>query len=602
MSIVILQMFKNAFLFSPIMLRQPILVFMGNVDAGKTQLLDTIRSTAIVAKEAGGITQAIGASIIPLASIQKICGQLLGQSAQLIIPGILTIDTPGHAAFTNMRRRGGNLADMAVLVIDIREGVKPQTVECIGILKQYKIPFVIALNKVDLLNGWQPHPETMLMKSIGMQGERVITELETRLYEVVAQLNGHGLNADRFDRVSDYTKQLAVVPTSAKTGEGIPELLMVLIGLSQKYLEKNLAVDKQQPARGTVIEVKEEKGLGTTMDAIIYDGTLKVGDTLVIGTLGDPVTTRVKALLEPAPLSEMRDRRSKFAPVKEVFAATGVKITATGIENVVAGMPLRSCSPEGAAQVAGDIKQEVEEVLLETDAEGIVVKADSLGSLEAVVKLFREHGIKIKKASIGPITRKDCTDCEANLQHDPLTCVLIGFNVPILQQPSPSITVITGDVIYRLIEQFEAWVAEQKKRMQAAELDVLIKPCKIRLLRGYVFRQNNPAVVGVEVMAGILKTGTPLMKKDGNALTEVKAIQDKQENLAEARKEQQVAVSLPGVTIGRQLHEEDILYSAIPESQFKKYKDFRKQLTPDEREVLREIADIMRGQDPMWGI
>ena len=219
MSIVILQMFKNAFLFSPIMLRQPILVFMGNVDAGKTQLLDTIRSTAIVAKEAGGITQAIGASIIPLASIQKICGQLLGQYAQLTIPGILTIDTPGHAAFTNMRRRGGNLADMAVLVIDIREGVKPQTVECIGILKQYKIPFVIALNKVDLLNGWQPHPETMLMKSIGIQGERVITELETRLYEVVAQLNGHVVQAWTPHQLSIETRLAALAAPSPNGGQ-----------------------------------------------------------------------------------------------------------------------------------------------------------------------------------------------------------------------------------------------------------------------------------------------------------------------------------------------------------------------------------------------
>src|SRR3989338_9256207 len=120
------QIFKNALLFLPPMLRQPILVFMGNVDAGKTQLLDTIRNTAIVSKEAGGITQAIGASIIPLSAIKKICGPLLSPTMQLTIPGILTIDTPGHAAFTNMRKRGGNLADMAVLVVDIREGVKPQ--------------------------------------------------------------------------------------------------------------------------------------------------------------------------------------------------------------------------------------------------------------------------------------------------------------------------------------------------------------------------------------------------------------------------------------------------------------------------------------------
>ncbi len=584
------------------MLRQPILVFMGNVDAGKTQLLDTMRSTAIVAKEAGGITQAIGASIIPLEAIKKICGSLLGENTHFTIPGILTIDTPGHAAFTNMRKRGGNLADMAVLVIDIREGIKPQTIECMDILKQYKIPFVVALNKIDLLNGWQSHPEIMLTKSISSQGERITAEFETKLYGVVAQLNGQGMSADRFDRVSDYTKQLAIVPTSAKTGEGIPELLMVLIGLSQKYLEKNLLIEENEGAKGTVIEVKEEKGLGTTLDVIIYDGRLKVGDTIVIGTLGEPIITKVKVLLEPAPMSEMRDRISKFLPVKEVFAATGVKITAQNTEDVVAGMPLRSCQPSDAQAVAQEIRHEVEEVLLVMDTEGIVVKADSLGSLEAVVKLFRDQGIKIKKASIGPITKKDCIDCEANISHDPLACAIIGFNVPVLQQPSPQITVITGDVIYRLIEQFLAWQEEQKKILEAKGLDALIKPCKIKILKGYIFRQNNPAVVGIEVIAGILRTGTPLMKKDGNTVTEVKAIQDKQENLNEAKKEQQVAISLPGVTMGRQLHEEDVLYSAIPESHFKTYKEFKKQLSHEEREVLKEIADIMRNTNPMWGI
>ena len=584
------------------MLRQPILVFMGNVDAGKTQLLDTIRNTAIVAKEAGGITQAIGASIIPIAAIRKICGTLLSPSMQLTIPGILTIDTPGHAAFTNMRKRGGNLADMAVLVIDIREGVKPQTVECIGILKQYKIPFVIALNKIDLLNGWQPHPDASLMKSVSLQSERVVGEFETKLYEVVGQLSEHGLNADRFDRVSDYTKQLAIVPTSARTKEGIPEILMVLIGLSQKYLEKNLIVDQSQAAKGTVIEVKEEKGLGTTMDVIIYDGSLKVGDTIVIGTLGEPIITRVKALLEPAPLSEMRDKKSKFIGVKEIFAATGVKITAPNTDEVVAGMPIRSCAPSDAEQAAADIKHEVEEVLMETDPTGIVVKADSLGSLEAVVKLFRDQGIKIKKASIGPISKKDCMDCEANLQHDPLDCALIGFNVPISSYPSESIKVITGDIIYRLIEEFQAWVQERKTAMKAQEMDVLIKPCKIKLLKGYVFRQNNPAVVGVEVLGGLLKTGHSLMKKDGNPITEVKAIQEKQESLSEAKKGTQVAVSLTNVTIGRQLHEEDLLYSSMPESHFRKYREMKKHLTGDEIEILKEISEIMRTQNPVWGI
>src|SRR3989338_1535618 len=584
------------------MLRQPILVFMGNVDAGKTQLLDTIRNTAIVAKEAGGITQAIGASIIPIAAIRKICGTLLSPSMQLTIPGILTIDTPGHAAFTNLRKRGGNLADMAVLVIDIREGVKPQTVECIDIMKNYKIPFVIALNKVDLLMGWKPHLSEPLTQSIASQPESTTIELETKLYDVVAKLGEHSINSDRYDRVSDYTKQFAIVPTSAKTGEGIPELLMVLIGFSQKYMEKNLEIDQAHPAKGTILEVKEEKGLGKALDVVIYDGHLKVGDTIVIGTLAEPIVTRIKAMFKPAPMSEMRDKKSKFTSVKEVYAATGVKITSPDIEDVVAGMPLRSSSQEDLEQVKEDIKHEVDEVLMVTDDHGIVVKADSLGSLEAVVKLFREQGICIKKASVGPITKKDCVDAEANIEHDHLECALIGFNVPMLSQPGAHVKVITGDIIYRLIEQFQEWQAEEKKKAEAQKLEDLIFPCKIKLLKGYVFRQNNPAVVGVEVLAGTLKNGMSLMKKDGKPLTEVKAIQDKQENLHEAKKGQQVAVSLPGVTIGRQLQEDDILLSALPQHHFRQFRENKKLLTSVDIELLKEIADIMREQNPTWGI
>ncbi len=584
------------------MLRQPILVFMGNVDAGKTQLQDTMRNTAMVSKEVGGITQAIGASIIPIAAVKKICGPLLNPNMQLTIPGILTIDTPGHAAFTNLRKRGGNLADMAVLVIDIREGVKPQTVECIDILKNYKIPFVIALNKMDLLMGWKPHLSEPLTQSIASQPESTNIELETKLYDVVAKLGEHSINSDRYDRVSDYTKQFAIVPTSAKTGEGIPELLMVLIGLSQKYMEKNLEIDQTHPAKGTILEVKEEKGLGKALDVILYDGHLKVGDTIVIGTLSEPIVTRIKAMFEPAPMSEMRDKKSKFTSVKEVYAATGVKLTAPDIEDVVAGMPLRSSSQENLEKVKEDIKHEVDEVLMETDDHGIVVKADSLGSLEAVVKLFRDHGIHIKKASVGPITKKDCADAEANIEHDHLECALVGFNVPMLSQPAEHVKVITGDIIYRLIEQFQEWQLAEKKKAEAQKLEDLIKPCKIKLLKGYVFRQNNPAVAGVEVLAGVLKNGMPLMKKDGKPLTEVKAIQDKQENLQEAKKEQQVAISLPGVTIGRQLLEGDILWSAIPEHHFKQFRENKKLLTSADIELLKEIADIMRTDNPTWGI
>ena len=338
--------------------RKVLLTVVGHVDHGKTSLLDKIRRTVVTKGEAGGITQAIGVSIIPIETIKKICGPLLGaMQTKLTLPGLLTIDTPGHAAFTSLRKRGGSLADIAILVVDINEGFKPQTIESIEILKANKVPFVIAANKIDLLSGWSYDQETNLLASIEKLGYEEQGNFEKKMYELVGECGEHGLQAERFDRVQDYTKQIAIVPISAHTGQGIPELLMVLTGLAQKYLEQKLQISEEGFVQGTILEVKEEKGFGMTIDAIIYNGQLKVNDTLVIGDLNEPHVVKVRALLEPAELAEMRERKSKFRNVKLVTAATGVKIAAPGLDKVLAGMPLRSCSPTEVESVKAELKE-----------------------------------------------------------------------------------------------------------------------------------------------------------------------------------------------------------------------------------------------------
>jgi len=577
---------------------------MGNVDAGKTQLLDTIRNTAIVESEPGKITQSIGCSLISTDTIKKICGNLLEKhKISMKIPGFVIIDTPGHAAFTNLRRRGGNLADIAIIVIDINEGIKVQTLECIDILKQYKTPFVVALNKIDLLPAWNSSAKINLLENISRQKESAMLLLEKKLYEIVGKLSELGFNSERFDRVEDYTKQIAIIPVSAKTGEGLPELLMVMTGLSQKFLGESLKVDVKGNAKGTVLEVKEEMGLGTTVDAIMYDGSLRQNDAIVIGSLAEPVVTKVKALFEPMPLEEMRDKKAKFKSVKKVSAATGVKISAPGLDNVVAGMPLRSCSTSEIEKVKEEMKKEVGEVIIETDKNGIVIKADSLGSLEALIKILREKNIEIKKASIGSISKKDISDAETSYEKYPLQSIVLGFNVELMPDvKTGNVKVLSHNIIYKLIEDFEKWREDAKKALEAKEVEYLYRPCKLRIMKGYVFRQNNPAIVGVDVLAGTLKAGTPLMKKDGIAITEAKSMQQEQENIEKAEKGKQIAVSLSNVTVGRQIHEDDILYSSIPEEHFRKLKEFRKYLSQEEISVLKEIAEIMRKSNPMWGV
>lgn len=587
-------------------IRQPLISVMGHVDHGKTRIQDFIRRTTVVDREAGAITQHTGASSVPAIAIKRICDNLLAKyKIELKVPGLLFIDTPGHAAFTNLRKRGGNLADIAILVIDIREGVKMQTIEAVEILKSYKTPFVVAANKVDLIPGWHSNPDRNMAENIQSQKQEVIHFLEAKIYEIVGKLSELGVNSERYDRVDDFTKQVLIVPTCAKTGEGIPELLMFLVGLSQRYLENKIKYHKGN-AKGTILEVKEEKGLGVTVDVILYDGSLRVGDTIVIGGIEKATIAKVKALLEPEPLSEISDKKTKFKSVKEVVAAAGIKISSPDFKEIVSGMPLRGVDDDAEARkVAEEIQKDVQSILLKTEKEGILIKADTLGSLEAMEKLLNEEKIPIRKASIGEISKRDVSDAETNYEISPFYAVILGFNVTVSEEVKNHSTrtkIITNNVIYRIIEDYKTWTEEERKRIEAQELDTLVRPCKMQIMHGYVFRESNPAVVGTDILVGKIKTRTPIMNTKGQEISEVKGIQDNKEGISEAESGKQVAISLSNVIVGRQIKEGDILYSAIGEADFRKLKTLKKYLKKDELEVLKEIAEIKRKDHPVWGV
>jgi len=571
------------------MIRQPLVVVMGNIDSGKTRTLDTIRRTAVTKSEAGAITQMISSSAISLQTIQRIAGDLL-KNQKISIPGLIFLDTPGHAAFSNMRRRGGNLADIAILVIDVNEGIKPQTIECLEILKKYKTPFLIALNKIDIAPGFREVEAKSILQIIAKQNEKVQQYFETKLYEIVGKLFELGFQTERFDRVEDYTKQIAIVPCSGKFGQGVPELLAVLIGLAQKYLEKDLEIDVNQPGKGTILEVKDEKGIGVSLDVIIYEGKLKVNDTIIVGGLYEPVVTKVRGLFLP-------DEKGKYKAVKEVVGATGVKIVATNIKDVVSGMPLYVATGN-EEEIKEKIMEEVDEVVIETEGEGIVVKADSLGSLEAVVGMLQEKDIPIKKASVGNITKKDILDAESN--HDELNRVIMCFNIE--GEAPESIKILKSQVIYQLIENLDQFREEKQKEIEERSLKDVTKPAKIKVLRGCMFRQSNPCVVGVEVLKGTLTPDTELIKLDGSKVGHIKTIELEKESVKKVEKDKQVAISLPGVTGGRQINEEDVLLVDITEKEFLTLKKFKKLLTADEMDILREIAEIKRKENNVWGV
>jgi translation initiation factor 5B len=576
---------------------------MGHVDHGKSSILDYIRSTNIVSREAGAITQAIGASIVPAATLKKIITGTLKNVTDdhFKLPGLLFIDTPGHAAFTNLRKRGGNLADIAILMVDIREGLMPQTIEAIQILKQYKTPFVIVANKIDLLSGYRSAPKKPVLSNISTFDQKFQTTFDMKIYELVGKMHEHGFNADRFDRVQDYTQQIAIIPASAMLGDGIPEVLMVLSGLAQKFLEKSLEFDLNAPAKGTILEVKDEQGMGTAVDAIIFDGKIKAGDTVVVGTMDEPITVKVRALFEPAPHAEMMDKKSQYKTVKEVVAATGVRIAGPGLDAAVAGMPIMVATPDTEEAIKAQIAADVNEVMVDNDEEGVIVKADSLGSLEAVVRLVREEGFTVRKASVGEIGRRDLADAESSIENDPLDAVVLGFNLKEFDGGN-KVKVFTSPVIYSLIEDFKAWRVSQQKVLELKKLEHLNKPGKLEFLQNHTFRQSNPAIVGLEVLGGTLKSGSDLMNAKGEIIGTVKQVQKDNKSVTQADVKDQVAVSIEGPTVGRQIEEGEIFFTAITENEFRKFKDIKDILEGHEKAVLKEIAEIMRGNNAVWGV
>ncbi|MBR9680007.1 MAG: translation initiation factor IF-2 [Candidatus Altiarchaeota archaeon] len=583
-------------------MRQPIVVVLGHVDHGKTLILDRVRQSQVQEKEAGGITQHIGATEVPADYLKQFCKHMLQKlGIKIEIPGLLFVDTPGHAAFSNLRQRGGSVADLAVLVIDINAGIQPQTLESIDILKQFKVPFVIAANKIDLLEGYETK-DLCFLDNLKHQDKDTLYRMDMKLYEIVGRLAELGFESERFDRVDDFAKQISIVPTSAKTGEGLTDLLAVLTGLSQKFLKTKL--ETGTAGRGNILEVKKEKGLGITIDVILHDGSIRAGDSIVVAGLEGPIVTKIRALLKPKPLCELRVEKC-FDKIKVAHAADGIKISAPGLDNAIAGGPLVVVGKQGEKAAIDLVKKDIESIAFEDRGLGVIIRADTLGTLEALEKMLKEVNVPIRRASIGNITKKDINEAKQIKEQDLFMGVVIGFNVKNTEEQmaeQADIPVITGDIIYRIIEDYSDWKAEQEKKLREEKLSKLPRPAKFRIVPGYTFRSCKPAVVGVEVLGGVLKSHTELMKKDGGEVGTVKQLQVQGESVKQAGKGASLAVSIDGPTVGRQIKEDDVLFVSITEPEYRKLKKLLDLLSDDEREVLEEIIKIKRLNKKSWGM
>ncbi|KAJ3783601.1 hypothetical protein GGU10DRAFT_428938 [Lentinula aff. detonsa] len=495
-------------------LRSPICCILGHVDTGKTKLLDKIRQTNVQEGEAGGITQQIGATYFPVEAIKTKTAVMNKDGAQEYkIPGLLVIDTPGHESFTNLRSRGSSLCNIAILVVDIMHGLEAQTLESLRLLRDRKTPFIVALNKIDRLYGWQPTPDGAFQESLAKQTRAVQREFEDRVAKTIVAFAEEGLNAILYYDNKNFARNVSLVPTSAITGEGVPDMIMLLVNLTQQRMSDRLMYLSELEC--TVLEVKVIEGLGTTIDVVLSNGILHEGDKIVVCGLNGPIVTQIRALLTPQPLRELRIK-SAYVHHKEVKAALGIKITAPDLEKAIAGSRLLVCGPDDDED---DLKEEVMSDLatllnsIDKSGRGVCVQASTLGSLEALLDFLKSSKIPVSGINIGPVHKKDVMRAATMLEKARELACILCFDVQVDKDAERmaeemGIRLFKADIIYHLFDKFTAYnqeITEAKRRDAAPQA---IWPCRLKIIAA--FCKRDPIILGVDILDGTLRVGTPI--------------------------------------------------------------------------------------------
>ncbi|KAI8981078.1 hypothetical protein BDB01DRAFT_724490 [Pilobolus umbonatus] len=599
-------------------LRSPICCILGHVDTGKTKLLDKIRQTNVQEGEAGGITQQIGATYFPADAISKKTA-VLGpdRAVSLKVPGLLVIDTPGHESFTNLRTRGSSLCNIAILVVDIMHGIEPQTLESIRLLRDRKTPFIVALNKIDRLFEWKAIPDNSFLDSLAKQKPSVQAEFQSRVEKTIVAFAEQGLNAQLYYKNKNFAKYVSLVPTSAHTGEGIPDMLNLLIDLTQSRMSDKLMYITELEC--TVLEVKVIEGLGTTIDVVLVNGWLHEGDRIVVCGLNGPIVTTVRALLTPQPMRELRIK-SQYVHHKSVKAALGIKISAPDLEKAIAGSRLLVVGPDDDVE---DLKEEVMSDLtnlmtsIDRTGHGVWVQASTLGALEALLEFLRTSKIPVSGINIGPVHRKDVVKASVMLDKAREFAVMLCFDVKIDKDAEElaeelGIRVFTADIIYHLFDRFQEYhaaITEQKRKDQAPSA---VFPCVLKMVPRAIFNKKDPIIIGVDVIEGTLRLGTPLCVVKSNpetgareivSLGKVTSIEQNHKTLELVKKggagggvaiKIECAVYETPKTYGRHFEETDEIYPKITRQSIDVMKEsFRNDLSKEEWALIVKLKKIL---------
>mmetsp|Transcript_38040 Transcript_38040/g.117369 ORF Transcript_38040/g.117369 Transcript_38040/m.117369 type:complete len:1173 (+) Transcript_38040:54-3572(+) len=590
--------------------RSPIIVIMGHVDTGKTKLLDKIRRTNVQEGEAGGITQQIGATFFPDIALQEQTKKV-DPDFDLEVPGIMIIDTPGHESFNNLRARGSSLCDMAILVIDIMHGLELQTVESLEMLKKRRCPFIIALNKIDVCYQWNSKSYTGIRDALDRQEQFVRDEFQKRLGNIMLQLNERGLNVALYWENDDPRSCVSIVPTSALTGEGVPDLLYQLLNLTQTLMADKLEV--QEELQCTVIEVKNIEGLGTTIDVVLVNGTLREGDQIVLAGMSGPIVTTIRALLTPQPMKEMRVKNEYIHHTK-ISTSMGVKICAPGLDEAVAGTELVVVGPDDDIE---ELKEEVdsgfESILSEfqKQPEGVYVKASTLGSLEALLSFLQDMKIPVFDVGIGEVHKKDVKKAAIMKEKKkPEYSVILCFDVKVnneakLQAAHDDVQIFQADIIYHLFDKFKTYMEKILESKKTETRQQAVFPVILQIDKQYVFHKNDPFVFGCSVVGGQLRTGTPICvpEKENLVIGHVGGIEKDHKPVQVARRGDTVCVKIEQntaqthITYGRHFDHTNQLFSHITRDSIDTLKEhFKDEMQKSDWEMIIAMKKVFQIQ------
>ncbi|CAK6983319.1 eukaryotic translation initiation factor 5B [Scomber scombrus] len=585
-------------------LRSPVVCVLGHVDTGKTKILDKLRHTNVQDGEAGGITQQIGATNVPKETIVEQARMVKNFDKETIkIPGMLIIDTPGHESFSNLRNRGSSLCDIAILVVDIMHGLEPQTLESINLLKEKKCPFIVALNKIDRLYDWKRSPETDVVTTLKKQKKNTKDEFDERAKAVIVEFAQQGLNAALFHENKDPRTFVSLVPTSAHSGDGMGNLIALLIELTQTLLAKRLAHCDE--LRAQVMEVKALPGMGTTIDVILINGVLREGETIIVPGVEGPIVTQIRGLLLPPPLKELRVK-NQYEKHKEVSTAQGVKILGKDLEKTLAGLPLLVAHKDDeVAVLRDDLIRELKQTLnsIKLEEKGVYVQASTLGSLEALLEFLRTSKVPYAGINIGPVHKKDVMKASTMLEHDMQYAVILAFDVKVERESqemadSLGVRIFSAEIIYHLFDAFTKFREDYKKAKQDEFKHIAVFPVKLRVLPQFIFNSRDPIVIGVNVDSGVLHQGTPLCVP-GKGFVDigiVTSIEVNHKSVESAKKGQEICIKIepiPGESpkmYGRHFEATDVIVSKITRASIDALKNwFRDEMTKTDWQLIMEL-------------